>query len=71
MGGNERDLQHMGLQLAQIWNAFLRGQILIMALAAAIYTVMLSVMGVNYAWDWLCLPGWRVLCLMLARSSCG
>lgn len=47
--GYEQDLQQMGLQLAQIWNAFLRGQILIMALAAAIYTVMLSVMGVNYA----------------------
>jgi predicted PurR-regulated permease PerM len=47
--GYERDLQQMGLQLAHIWNAFLRGQIFVMALAAVIYTVMLNVMGVNYA----------------------
>jgi predicted PurR-regulated permease PerM len=47
--GYERDLEHMGTQLALIWNAFLRGQLIVMALAAAIYTVMLSIMGVNYA----------------------
>jgi len=47
--GYERDLEHMGSQLAHIWNAFLRGQLIVMALAAALYTVMLSVMGVNYA----------------------
>ena len=47
--GYERDLEYMGKQLAHIWNAFLRGQLIVMALAAAIYTVMLSVMGVNYA----------------------
>ncbi len=47
--GYERDLKQIGTQLARIWNAFLRGQIIVMALAAAIYTVMLSLMGVNYA----------------------
>lgn len=47
--GYEHDLAHMGHQLAHIWNAFLRGQIIVMALAAAIYTVMLSIMGVSYA----------------------
>jgi len=47
--GYERDLELMGTQLAHIWNAFLRGQLIVMALAAAIYTVMLSFMGVNYA----------------------
>jgi predicted PurR-regulated permease PerM len=47
--GYEHDLIHMGQHLAQIWNAFLRGQIFVMALAAAIYTIMLSVMGVSYA----------------------
>lgn len=47
--GYQHDLEQMGMQLAQIWNAFLRGQLIVMALAACIYTVMLSVMGVNYA----------------------
>lgn len=47
--GYERDQEHMGTQLEHIWNAFLRGQLIVMALATAIYTVMLSVMGVNYA----------------------
>lgn len=47
--GYEHDLAHMGQQLAHIWNAFLRGQIIVMALAAAIYSVMLSIMGVSYA----------------------
>ena len=47
--GYEHDLAHMGQQLARIWNAFLRGQLFVMALSAAIYTVMLSFMGVSYA----------------------
>lgn len=47
--GYENDLTHMGRQLAHIWNAFLRGQIIVMALAATIYTIMLSLMGVSYS----------------------
>ena len=47
--GYEHDITHLGRQLAHIWNAFLRGQLIVMALAAAIYTVMLSLMGVSYA----------------------
>jgi predicted PurR-regulated permease PerM len=43
------DLEQMGKNLTQIWNAFLRGQLIVMTLAAFIYTIMLSVMGVNYA----------------------
>ena len=47
--GYQHDLEQMAKQLSQIWNAFLRGQIIVMALAAFIYTIALSVMGVNYA----------------------
>jgi predicted PurR-regulated permease PerM len=47
--GYEHDLNQMAVQLAHIWNAFLRGQIIVMALAAVIYTIMLSVMGVRSA----------------------
>jgi predicted PurR-regulated permease PerM len=47
--GYEHDLSQLGKHLAHIWNAFLRGQILVMALAATIYAVVLSLMGVNSA----------------------
>jgi predicted PurR-regulated permease PerM len=47
--GYENDLDRMSRELGYIWNAFLRGQILIMGLAAIVYTVILSLMGVSYA----------------------
>ena len=47
--GYQSDLERMGAHLAQIWNAFLRGQILVMGLAAVIYTLVLSGLGVSYA----------------------
>ena len=47
--GYKHDLEQMGKQLTQIWNAFLRGQLLVMLLAAAIYSVALTIMGVSYA----------------------
>ncbi len=47
--GHANDLKRMGSELSYIWNAFLRGQILIMALSAVIYSVVLGLLGVNYA----------------------
>ena len=47
--GYQYDLEQMGKQLARIWNAFLRGQIFVMVLAACVYTIALSIMGVQYA----------------------
>ncbi len=47
--GYESDLARMSQGLDHIWNAFLRGQILIMVLAAIVYTIVLSLLGVNYA----------------------
>jgi predicted PurR-regulated permease PerM len=47
--GYQSDLERMGIHLAQIWNAFLRGQILVMGLAAVVYTLVLSGLGVSYA----------------------
>jgi len=55
--GYSYDLEQMGKQLAQIWNAFLRGQIIVMALAAFIYSIVLSVLGVNYAFGLAILAG--------------
>jgi predicted PurR-regulated permease PerM len=36
-------------ELSLIWNAFLRGQIIIFGLSAATYTIALSILGVHYA----------------------
>ena len=47
--GYKYDLEQMGIKLTQIWNAFLRGQLLVMTLAAIIYMIALNLMGVNYA----------------------
>jgi predicted PurR-regulated permease PerM len=47
--GYDHDLARMRKELANIWNAFLRGQIIIMGLSAVIYTIVLSALGVNYA----------------------
>ncbi len=47
--GYDNDLERMGVKLSQIWNAFLRGQLIVMALAALIYSLVLSFLGLNYA----------------------
>lgn len=47
--GYSEDLRRFGQELARIWNAFLRGQIIIFFLTFAIYSVVLSVLGVRYA----------------------
>ena len=47
--GYNEDLRRLGDQLNRIWNAFLRGQIFIFAMATVVYIVVLSVFGVRYA----------------------
>jgi predicted PurR-regulated permease PerM len=43
------DIQRMTSELSRIWNAFLRGQFWVILLAIAIYSVVLSILGVRYA----------------------
>lgn len=43
------DIERLFRELGRTWNAFLRGQIIIFFLAIAVYTVVLSVLGVRYA----------------------
>jgi len=43
------DLKRLGQELGRIWNAFLRGQIIIFTLAFLFYLFVLSVLGVRYA----------------------
>src|SRR5215212_1041377 len=47
--GYNEDLRKLGNQLSRIWNAFLRGQILIFGLSTLIYIFVLSFFGVRYA----------------------
>ncbi|MGQ9834293.1 MAG: AI-2E family transporter [Candidatus Villigracilaceae bacterium] len=47
--GYTDDLRRLGEQLERIWNAFLRGQVIIVGLAVLVYTVLLSLLGVRYA----------------------
>lgn len=47
--GYSKDIERLGRELGRIWNAFLRGQIIIFILAVATYSIILSVLGVHYA----------------------
>lgn len=47
--GYNADVRRLGIQLRGIWNAFLRGQLVIFLLAIFLYTVLLTVLGLRYA----------------------
>jgi predicted PurR-regulated permease PerM len=45
----EEDLKTMGNQISKIWNAFLRGQLIVIGITIILYTLLLSIMGVRYS----------------------
>ena len=47
--GYSEDFRRIGVELSRIWNAFLRGQIIVFLLTIAAYTVVLGILGVHYA----------------------
>jgi len=47
--GYTYDIRRLGDELGRIWNAFLRGQIIIFFIALVIYSIFLPAMGVRYA----------------------
>jgi predicted PurR-regulated permease PerM len=47
--GYTEDFTRLGKELSRIWNAFLRGQIIIFLLAVGIYSILLPSLGVKYA----------------------
>lgn len=47
--GYASDFERMGEKLGHIWNAFLRGQLIMISLAALIYSAVLGGLGVRYA----------------------
>jgi predicted PurR-regulated permease PerM len=46
--GYEDDFRNMGVLLGRVWNAFLRGQFLIIALVIAIYSILFGALGLRY-----------------------
>ncbi len=47
--GYADDIRRIGHELTLIWNAFLRGQVIVFILTALTYTVVFGVLGVGYA----------------------
>jgi len=47
--GYAHDLERLGRELGRIWNAFLRGQVIIFFFAVVVYSILLSILGVRYA----------------------
>ena len=47
--GYTEDFQRLGTELQRIWNAFLRGQMIVFTLAFLFYLFVLSMLGVRYA----------------------
>ncbi|MEN8171441.1 MAG: AI-2E family transporter [Chloroflexota bacterium] len=46
--GFDADIRRLSRELERIWNAFLRGQVLLFTLTVLAYTVLLAVLGVRY-----------------------
>jgi len=55
--GYSDDIQRMTAALGRIWNAFLRGQLTIVILVIFTYTIVLSILGVRYAFALAILAG--------------
>jgi predicted PurR-regulated permease PerM len=47
--GYTDDLKRLGKELGRIWNAFLRGQLILIGIATIIYTLVLGALGIRYA----------------------
>lgn len=47
--GYNEDISRLGRELGRIWNAFLRGQIIIFLMTAIVYTILLTALGLRYA----------------------
>ncbi len=55
--GYQEDIQRIGTGLSRIWNAFLRGQLILMFVAIISYTIILSILGVKFAFGLALLAG--------------
>src|SRR5574340_922316 len=51
------DIARLTLELGRIWNAFLRGQLIIFVMTVIVYTIVLGILGVHYAFGIAILAG--------------
>lgn len=51
------DFRKLSEELGRIWNAFLRGQLLVILITIVVYTVVLSILGVRFAFGLAVLAG--------------
>jgi predicted PurR-regulated permease PerM len=47
--GYDDDLRRIGTELKRSWNAFLRGQLILITLVIISYTILMTVLGIRYA----------------------
>ena len=47
--GYDYDIRRLGHELKRIWNAFLRGQLIIFTLVVISYTILMTILGVRYS----------------------
>jgi predicted PurR-regulated permease PerM len=47
--GYNVDVRRLGQELGNTWNAFLRGQLIILLLVVFLYTLLMTILGVHYA----------------------
>ncbi|MEM5773775.1 MAG: AI-2E family transporter, partial [Anaerolineaceae bacterium] len=55
--GYQEDIQRIGTALSRIWNAFLRGQLILVFIAIISYTIILSLFGMKFAFGLALLAG--------------
>lgn len=46
--GYEEDLRRIGNELSKIWNAFIRGEMIVISIAALVFTVIFGALGIQY-----------------------
>lgn len=47
--GYDEDVRRLGIELRRVWNAFLRGQLILITIVIISYIVLMTILGVRYA----------------------
>jgi predicted PurR-regulated permease PerM len=48
ISGYDADIRRLSRELGRIWNAFLRGQVILFTLTLIVYTILLGILGIRY-----------------------
>ncbi|HEY5670611.1 MAG TPA: AI-2E family transporter [Anaerolineales bacterium] len=55
--GYDDDISHLGIELRKIWNAYLRGQLIVILLVMISYSILLVILGMRFAFGIAILAG--------------